>query len=78
MPMREGGTNKPEWWYLVGGRRRYQVAGIEVPFRPIRHKAHSELDQAVFKLFGLRKVLHEEGEKQELLFNRYVKMVEAN
>lgn len=41
-------------------------------------KAHSELDQAVFKLFGLRKVLHEEGEKQELLFNRYVKMVEAN
>jgi len=39
-------------------------------------KAHGELDQAVFKLFGLRKVLHEEGEKQELLFNRYVKMVE--
>lgn len=45
--------------------------------RPDLIKAHGELDQAVFKLFGLRKVLHEEGAKQELLFNRYTSMVGA-
>ncbi|MCS3492347.1 hypothetical protein M2368_001350 [Arthrobacter sp. JUb119] len=40
-------------------------------------KAHRELDQSVFKLFSLRKVLHDEGEKQELLFSRYTEMIDS-
>lgn len=64
---------------VLEARSRHPERSLSDHYNPLAMapellKAHADLDRVVDKAFGIRKTLHTEEERQEVLFKRYAEM----